>query len=282
MSLIDTDWSAEWVRRQKERRRPDDPAVWDKRAGEFIPTMDASPYASAFIELMDIRAGESVLDVGSGSGTLALPLARQQHDVFALDFSGRMLAQLERQASAEGLRNITTIKARWEDDWKDARVPVADIAVASRSTSVMDLGAALRKLDAFARRRACITVATSDSIPRHRIVEKVLGRSIEEHDDYIYCLNILFQLGITPEVRFIRHEWDRGFAGPEQARRFLRETAAPADGREEALLERFLEQHLTATSKGGDTVWKLDESYAVEWAFMSWDKSAASASECRA
>ena len=100
----DKDWNAEWMRLSDRREVAHDAAFWDRRARHFRGGDEASPYVAGFIEHMRIRPGESVLDVGCGSGALALPLARDGHDVVGLDFSAGMLDVLRRQASAEGLR----------------------------------------------------------------------------------------------------------------------------------------------------------------------------------
>ena len=116
------------------------------------------PTSAGFMAYMRLRPGESVLDVGCGSGALALPLARAGHDVVALDFSAGMLEVLRRRASEDGLRNVRTIHAGWDDDWRAAGVGGADVVIASRSLDVRDLRAALQKLDAFAGRRVCVTL----------------------------------------------------------------------------------------------------------------------------
>ena len=275
MSLTDTDWSDEWRRLQEQRGRPDDPARWDARAQEYARrTGAASAYATTFIEYLGIRAGESVLDVGSGSGALALPLARLGHEVCALDFSQQMLAQLERQADQEGLRGIRTIRASWEDDWQAAGVPVADVAIASRSISVRDLGAALRRLDSYARRRACLTVIAGAMYPGAWLAHEAVGREVRESHGFIYCLTILYQMGIRPEVRYIRHGRQRTFAGRDEALRSFRAMIAPQDEREEQLLERYVQQHLVrSTGEDGEVVWRQDKEPAMTWAFIAWDKS---------
>ncbi len=288
MSLTETDWSAEWRRLQRRRGRRDDPARWDARARTFPAASDASGYAATFIDYMGIRAGESVLDVGSGSGALALPLARAGHDVCAVDFSREMLAVLERRAeqelrAAEKSRAdrrpfgaVTTVRASWEDDWDAAGIPPADVAVASRSISVVDLGAVLRKLHAHARRRACLTVAAG-VYPGAWLAHRAVGRPADERHDFIYCLAILYQMGVRPEVRFIDHGGQRAFTSREEAVGSLTAMVTPEDEREERLLDDYLERHLlSAPGESDERVWSLDEGTSTKWAFMAWDKEAAS------
>ncbi len=50
-----------------------------------------------------------VLDVGSGTGLVALTAARLGHEVTALDLSARMLAKLQESAAADGLE-VRTVK----------------------------------------------------------------------------------------------------------------------------------------------------------------------------
>lgn len=56
-----------------------------------------------------------VLDLGSGPGTLSIPLSRLAGEVVALDIDSAMLAEGERQAAAAGRTNIHWLCARAED-----------------------------------------------------------------------------------------------------------------------------------------------------------------------
>ncbi|MDH5257531.1 MAG: methyltransferase domain-containing protein [Gammaproteobacteria bacterium] len=55
-----------------------------------------------------LRGDEQILDVASGTGTTAIPLARRLSNgrVTAVDFSSSMLAQSQERAKKEGLNNI--------------------------------------------------------------------------------------------------------------------------------------------------------------------------------
>ncbi len=59
-------------------------------------------------ELLDLTGNESVLDVASGTGATALPLARKlpKGQVTAVDFSSGMLEQASQAAAEQGLNNL--------------------------------------------------------------------------------------------------------------------------------------------------------------------------------
>jgi SAM-dependent methyltransferase len=54
-------------------------------------------------------AGGPVLDVGAGTGRVALPLSREGIDVTALDIDGDLLEELRARAAAEGLEIETVV-----------------------------------------------------------------------------------------------------------------------------------------------------------------------------
>ena len=68
-----------------------------------------APFSRRAVELLAPGPDARVLDVAAGPGTLALHLAPAVREVTALDFSERMLAQLETAARAAALTNLRTI-----------------------------------------------------------------------------------------------------------------------------------------------------------------------------
>jgi SAM-dependent methyltransferase len=59
--------------------------------------------AEDFISRLDIKPGESVLDVACGTGNLALPAARLGADVTGVDIAPNLVEQARERAAAEGL-----------------------------------------------------------------------------------------------------------------------------------------------------------------------------------
>lgn len=283
--LLETDWNEEWKALQAKRRGPDDPSFWDARARHFRPR-ETHPYAQAFLELTGIRAGETVLDMGCGAGSLAIPLAHAGHRVIAVDFSPRMLAVLDETARECGLFDrIDPVQLAWDDDWRLAGIEPksVDVALASRSIATADLKAALGKLTATARRRCAITLIAGASPRYDEHIMDAIGASVTRSGDYVYAFNILIGMGLTPEVRYIasprRDTFDSLEDGVADFSRMLE------DGNEDRIdeLRAYIAQHMVENPHVGEPgskgrpqgAYMLDHIRMVRWAHLSWDARSA-------
>jgi SAM-dependent methyltransferase len=269
-SLAEIDWSLIWREGRKRRScKSKGCKEWNRKAASFARRNRSSAYIDKLLPFIDMRDGETVLDVGCGPGTLALPLARIAKSVTALDFSAEMLAELRSAAAEEGLENIATVLAAWEDDWQPLGVEVHDIAVASRSLAVDDLAAALVKLNEWARRKVIITDRVGAG-PFDPDVFAAVGRPFEVGPDYIITVNLLYQMGINAKVDFIPAEFTEFFATRAEAADsclWMLDELRPG---EQADFERFLDERLVAQPDGS---WRLERNYAPRWAVVSWDKN---------
>ncbi|MDR1496196.1 MAG: class I SAM-dependent methyltransferase [Clostridiales Family XIII bacterium] len=199
------EWEREWIIRSDARNEPDDHSVWDARAEDHSKRVETSDYARSFIEGFSPAAGATIFDMGSGAGTLAIPLAQKGHRVICGDFSPEMRKVLTRKAEeADVAERISVRELSWEDDWQAAGIAPksVDIAVASRSIMVHDLGSALKKLEKVARERVAVTVSTRFGPRSKREVGKILY-GVPYLPDFIYALNILFDSGRYPKVSYI-------------------------------------------------------------------------------
>ena len=115
--LTTRDWNAEWKELQKARRHADDATYWDKRSATFGTKDAPNPYVERFLELARILPGETVFDMGCGTGALSVPLGQAGHTVVAADFSAGMLGVLREELDAHGVTSVFPKQMSWEDDW---------------------------------------------------------------------------------------------------------------------------------------------------------------------
>ena len=216
-TYTDIDWNMLWQNARKQKSWKDKNVEdWDRNAQAFAERNEDSPYASLILPRLPLNSSMSVLDVGAGPGTLALPLAERVAAVTAVDYSQQMLAHLARRAGEKKLTNIRTITCAWEDDWETLNVGRHDLAIASRSLGVDDLGAALRKLNDHAKQFVFITDRIAPT-PFDPAAFKAIGRPFDSGPDYIYTVNILYGMGIHPCIEIIELEQDLLFADVEEA-----------------------------------------------------------------
>ena len=91
-----------------------DPYRWDERVEAWEEVAAGAPFLrlrDRIVELAQPQPDDVAVDLGAGTGLLALALAAQTAEVVAVDISPRMLARLEAAAADEGIRNLRTLEA---------------------------------------------------------------------------------------------------------------------------------------------------------------------------
>ncbi|RJS80139.1 class I SAM-dependent methyltransferase, partial [Methanophagales archaeon] len=112
-------WNELWkmVRLSSPWRRMFDEqgSFWDRRAKRFNESMMQNrERTERQIAKIKLAPEYTVLDVGAGTGRLAIPIAKRVKSVTAIDPSKGMLACLQENMEKEGVKNITCINKRWE------------------------------------------------------------------------------------------------------------------------------------------------------------------------
>ncbi|WP_144822149.1 class I SAM-dependent methyltransferase [Marinobacter piscensis] len=235
-------------------------SAWDARAPEMQKRHGDSDYIRAFIELTNTHGCESVLDMGCGTGAIGLALAPYMNEVIGVDYSSGMLNAFERNALAQGQTNTRTLQRAWEDNWND--IPRCDLVIASRSTTVMDMADALAKLDRTANKRVCITNLVGGSFIDGGLI-KAIGREVKRIPDYIYILNILYQMGRHPRVDYIQAKGR--LAGAANVDEFVHKAGfslGPLSAQETQRMRDWYHADPERAARGGE---------GFKWAFISWD-----------
>jgi SAM-dependent methyltransferase len=263
--ILDIDFNA--LYREQCRRSSFGPrtrADWDRRAGPRSRREQGSDYARGFLARLDLAGVRTVLDIGCGSGNLALPLARRVRRVHALDFSAEMLRLLRAGARAAGVRNIITHHRAWADDW--ARVPRADLVLCSRAMDTDDLRAALAKMNDQARLRCYLTLHAGTTFLSEDVY-RVLRRPVVPRPGYIYAVNILYQMGIRARVDFLRTTGGLAYDSPEpfiEGIRWRLGTLTPTE-------EKRLRAYFQSLPRGADG--KTRYRHDFTWALLAWEKN---------
>lgn len=299
----------EWRKLDGRRRTPDSQKHWDERAKSFSFKDTPDAYLQSFISKAGITGEESVLDMGCGTGSLAVALASMGCSVVAADFSTGMLDRLRSKAaergvlwergssglylggsSADGAKmcpseieagKILPLRMSWEDDWSNYGVEEnsVDVAVASRSVITHDLEDSLQKLSAVACEKVCVTVGTGFSPRVDMRVARAMGLELERHNDALFVFGIASDLGYEPTVSYIHSPRTKSYISPDEAyhsllrtRDYLADTIDQISVEESACrLRNFLADHLVEIEEDGTKRWALDQSRVVPWAFISWD-----------
>lgn len=288
-ALTTMDWNEEWKSLQEFRGRADDASYWDKRSASFTTKDAPNPYVERFLELAGIHEGETVFDMGCGTGAIAIPLAQRGHKVVAADFSQGMLDTMRSNMELAGVSSVFPKLMSWEEDWEahGVREGMVDVCIASRSIATMDLEDALLRLHKTARRRVCLTVTTGSSPRIDESFLRELGIEDACHRDYLYVVNILAANGIKPQLAYIESSRKDTFEDEQDAyRTFARMVDDATRGNEPARIEalgglsEWLGAHLVENENAGrldrkgipEGPLRLDRPRKISWAFVSWDK----------
>lgn len=143
------------------------PGVWEAIADGFDrhTTPSNMAFAEQLLDRLDVTPGTRLLDVGTGSGALAIPAARRGADVVAVDHSPTMLERLRRRAAVEGLAGLVTRAMDGQDlQLDDGSV---DVAASLNGVSILpDLARGLREMVRVTRAGGRVLVAAFG--PRQR------------------------------------------------------------------------------------------------------------------
>lgn len=220
-----------------------------------------SIYNEQFLKFLNLEKIDTLLDIGCGVGNISLKLAPKLSKIYCLDYSTKMLELLNENAKKQNINNITTINKSWYDSWDD--ISNADLVIASRSMEVKNMKEALEKLNNKANKKVVISYKVGGSFVSDEILD-VLQKDIIKKPDYIYVLNILYNMGINASLNFVQSE-GRGtiYTSKEKFIESVSWSIGSLRSDEIKKLEIYYDNL--------DENKKFKEDF-VSWAIISWDK----------
>ncbi|HIP82729.1 MAG TPA: class I SAM-dependent methyltransferase [Desulfocapsa sulfexigens] len=266
----DLDWHKLWQNaRAKKSWTAKGSADWDKKAASFAKRNSDSPFVDLVLDRIPLDSASTVLDVGSGPGTLALPLGSKVKSVTAIDYSKGMLEVLNNRAREQNTSNIRTVLGSWEDDWDALQIKKHDICIACRSLSVNNLQKALAKLNDYAKRSVFVVDRISPT-PFDNGAFTAINRPFRSGPDYIYTINTLYSMDIHPNVEIISLKKTVSFSSTEEALDSCRWMFNDLTTEEERKLKEYIQSNSTTGNKGELIV---NQQYPSRWALISWNKN---------
>ena len=157
--------------------------------------------------------GMRVLDIGCGTGMMALALAQEGALVTAMDFSSGMLDRFKADIPKDLNNRITLVREDWHQldirqrGWEKA----FDLVVAFMSPAVATPKAFSKMIQCAAK--GCAVrgwAARRQPEVLKDLWEMIMERPLDDKPQSIlYKINMLFSMGLYPDVYFDVVEWDQ-------------------------------------------------------------------------
>ena len=248
--MEEIDWAGMWNKLMEESywgQRARMPEFWDERVDWFEELVQQSDRAGMILSRIEIEPDYTVLDIGAGPGTVAIPLAKTVKSVTAVEPSKRMLARLKEKASKENLANITYMPKKWEDVemGKDMAEGEHDVVIASHSLVMKDIKTALVKINEAVKRSVYIFIVAGrrDEKDGSSLWSLFNREKTCPSPDHIYLYNILHQLGIYANVEIMDANHNMRFPGLDAAVQHYKEWM-DVSGDDEERLRLYLSENL--------------------------------------
>ncbi|MBX7076688.1 MAG: class I SAM-dependent methyltransferase [Methanobacteriaceae archaeon] len=198
--IDDIDWEYFWKKKIKEKSDKGARKNWDKAAPKYAKLNQKDNYTERLFDNLILDNEDSLLDIGSGEGSVSIPLSKKVKKVTAVDSSEKMLELLNKKSDEQGISNIETINMDITDVNVD-NIGHHDIVLASRSINfIKEMEELLYNLNDVANKYVFITLFGPNNWRMEKEFFKYMNREYIENPSYIIILNLLKEMGIYANV----------------------------------------------------------------------------------
>ena len=221
------------------------------------------------LSLLSFPAGSTVLDIGSGPGTLAVPLAKRGCKVTVVEPSIPMVSAMKTYLQESGVTtDIQVIPKLWEEV-KPEEIGVFDYIISSFSLAVPNLSDALDKMNNTANRQVHIFWFLSSphwETVRRDLWPELYGEEFMGKPRSNLVWNTLYQKGIMANLTVHRMKTEYIYTSEEEALAHYWEQFPIVKEEQKDIIVNYLRTHLVPL-KDGTYQFPALEHYAHIW----WD-----------
>lgn len=225
---------------------------WDQRKVDWYDrALAESDYSGKILSVIIplIKSCLSVIDVGAGCGPIAVPLAKLDYNVTALEPSPSMMNKIKEKVDSEKLSNLRMIEKKFEDSvpgHHDAAI------VANVRKLFMDIPMLLNGIEKISPQTVILITGADTSNNKfyfNELYPIIFGKSYPERETHEVVFDELFRFGIKADVTFISYNLDQPFVSLDEAVIFWKAYMKLEDSRFDETLREFLSGKLVYDGK---------------------------------
>jgi SAM-dependent methyltransferase len=219
--------------------------------------------------LNEARGARSFLDIGSGCGTMAIPLAKAGKKVTALDASGAMIEILTEEIKKRKLKGIKTVCSAWGEGGAGGAKklkPHDAVLVSNVPALTKETEGFLRDFQNFSKRYVFIIEGAdpeADKFYYKELYPLLFNKKFGPRADFLKTYTNLHAMGVFANVNVIEYDFDQPFADLEEAVMFWKEYMGIVTEEHDKKLEGFLRKKLVKTKDG--LLAKFHKKSAIMW-----------------
>ncbi len=264
-------WENAWKEMRQERmKKPKvsyDDEFFKKSAKDFSERIKLNNYefGRKTTEILDevIDDNFEVLEIGTGPGTLTIPLAKKVKKITGIEFAERNIKNLKSNLKEQNLSNVEIVNKKWEKIEDNEIKEKFDLVICSHFLwQIKDVDSLLKRMENASKRYCSIIQPCGRDETVKEIFEKISNQSytgqFEPDADY-FAYVILREWGRLVNVKYFDYTFERNME--EQVRNI-----ASFIGRfyeVDAVLEKRIKNYLLEVSEDG--IYREENQAAVLW-----------------